>query len=113
MKKLLLVLLMLIVVLPLAACDSGVGDVPEETEEVVVEETEEVVVEETEELEPILIGSIQDLSGPASEPGKANAWGAEYAVQMKTAASMAACLKSSPWTAKMTWMRALTLIANL
>jgi len=82
MKKLLLVLLMLIVVLPLAACDSGVGDVPEETEEVVVEETEEVVVEETEELEPILIGSIQDLSGPASEPGKANAWGAEYAVQV-------------------------------
>jgi len=90
MKKLLLVLLMLIVVLPLAACDSGVSDVPEETEEVVVEETEEVVgeeteevvVEETEELEPILIGNIQDLTGPASAAGRPQTWGVEYAVQV-------------------------------
>jgi branched-chain amino acid transport system substrate-binding protein len=89
MKKFLLVLLVLIVVFPLAACEAGVGEVPEETEEVVEEPTEEIVVEETEEvaeeteeLEPIVIGSIQDLSGPASEPGQANAWGAEYAVQV-------------------------------
>lgn len=32
--------------------------------------------------EPIVIGSIQDLTGPASEAGTANAWGAEYAVKM-------------------------------
>lgn len=34
-----------------------------------------------EEKGPIKIGSIQDLSGSASEAGKANAWGAEYAVR--------------------------------
>jgi len=32
--------------------------------------------------EPIIIGSIQDLTGTASEAGKANAWGAEYAVKV-------------------------------
>lgn len=32
--------------------------------------------------EDIVIGCIQDLSGPASEPGNANAWGAEYAVKL-------------------------------
>jgi len=87
MKRFSFVLLVLIVALSLAACEAEVTEGPEETEEI-VEETEEVVeeteevVEETEELEPIVIGSIQDLSGPASEPGKANAWGAEYAVQV-------------------------------
>jgi len=89
MKKLLLILLVLIVALPLAACEADITDVPEETEGIVEEVTEEEVVEETEEvtkepesLEPIVIGNIQDLSGTASEPGQANAWGAEYAVQV-------------------------------
>lgn len=31
---------------------------------------------------PIKIGSLQDLSGSASEAGRANAWGAEYAVRL-------------------------------
>jgi branched-chain amino acid transport system substrate-binding protein len=93
MKKLLYVLLVLALMLPLAACGPAESvETPEEVsapaeEEVVVEE-EEVVVEEEEVVveeepkEPILIGSIQDLSGPAAEPGQANAWGAEYAIQV-------------------------------
>jgi branched-chain amino acid transport system substrate-binding protein len=32
--------------------------------------------------EPIVIGSIQDLTGTAADAGMANAWGAEYAVKM-------------------------------
>lgn len=50
--------------------------VPEPTEA----KTEEPVAETPKE--PIVIGSIQDLSGTASEAGKANAWGAEYAVKV-------------------------------
>ncbi len=34
------------------------------------------------DLEPIRVGSIQDLSGGASEAGRANAWGAEYAIRL-------------------------------
>lgn len=77
-KKLLLVLLVFVLMIPLAACEPG--EVAEPTEEVVEEPTEEEVVEEPKE--PIVIGNIQDLSGPASEPGQANAWGAEYAIQV-------------------------------
>ncbi len=91
MKKLLYVLLVLALMLPLAACGPGEStETPEEVsepteEEVVVEEEEAVEEEEVveeEPKEPIVIGSIQDLSGPAAEPGQANAWGAEYAVQV-------------------------------
>jgi len=94
MKKFLLVLLAIVLMLPLAACNGSVSEEVGEVAEQVAEEVEEVVeqvveeVEETEEVveeapkEPILVGNIQDLSGPASEPGKANAWGAEYAVQV-------------------------------
>lgn len=93
MKKLLLVLLVFVFLLPMAAC--GPAESTEAPEEVAEEPAEEVVVEEEEVVEevvetevveepkePIVIGSIQDLSGPASIPGKANAWGAEYAVQV-------------------------------
>jgi len=87
MKKFLLICLLVVFVLPLAAC-GGNEEVSETTgDETVVEEVEEEEVEdqETEEeevsAEPILIGSIQDLSGPAAEAGTANAWGVEYAVQ--------------------------------
>lgn len=87
MKKFLLVLLMFVFVVPLAACgakatEAVVDDAVVETEVAVVEDevTEEVVVEEPKE--PIVIGSIQDLSGGAAEAGQANAWGAEYAVQV-------------------------------
>ena len=90
MKKLLMVLLVVILVLPLAACnsDTNSGDVGGNTgDEVSVEETDVVEESETEvvdeePLEPILIGSIQDLTGPVAESGNANAWGAEYAVQV-------------------------------
>ncbi|MFW5713081.1 MAG: ABC transporter substrate-binding protein [Brevefilum sp.] len=83
-KKLLLVLLVLVLMLPLAACGpEEATEAPEEATEApeeVEEPTEEEVVEEPKD--PIVIGSIQDLSGPAAEPGQANAWGAEYAVQV-------------------------------
>jgi branched-chain amino acid transport system substrate-binding protein len=63
---------------------------PVETKPVVVAPTVEAkptevpTVAPTAEMpkEPILIGDIQDLTGPASESGQANAWGAEYAVKM-------------------------------
>ena len=90
MRKVLLVLLVIVFMLPLAACqgtvNDNVGEVPEveEVAEEAAEEVEEVAEEVVEEvnLEPIVVGNIQDLSGGASEPGKANAWGAEYAVQV-------------------------------
>ncbi len=69
MKKILALLLALVMVFALAACaptpgpDDGGDNPPVNTD-------------------PIKIGCIQDLSGTASEPGQANAWGAEYAIKL-------------------------------
>ena len=72
MKKLLLIFLALLMVFPMAACQGESGDVIEETEAVAGETPKEKIV----------IGNIQDLSGPAANSGKPNAWGVEYAVQV-------------------------------
>lgn len=60
MKKLIAILVALVLALTLVACDGGSGGSDEK----------------------IVIGSIQDLSGGAAEAGQANAWGAEYAVEV-------------------------------
>ena len=62
MKKVLAILLAIAMVFAMVACSSGNGG-------------------SDEDLEPIKIGSIQDLSGTASAAGQANAWGVERAVQ--------------------------------
>ena len=77
MKKILLTGLLLVgIVIPLVACAGEATEAPTESAEATA------VEEATVALEPIKIGSIQDLTGGASVSGKANAWGAEYAVQV-------------------------------
>ena len=60
MKKYILIAAILVMALSLAGCKEKVAE-PQEK---------------------IIIGNIQDLSGGASESGKANAWGVEYAVKV-------------------------------
>ena len=77
MKKILLTGLLLVgIVIPLVACAGEATEAPTESAEATA------VEEATVALEPIKIGNIQDLTGGASESGKPNAWGAEYAVKV-------------------------------
>lgn len=72
MKKLVtLIALMMIVAMATVACSPSSGPANDPADE-----------GGAKELEPIKLGNIQDLSGTASEPGTANAWGAEYAVRV-------------------------------
>jgi branched-chain amino acid transport system substrate-binding protein len=67
-KKRLIVLIGLITLFSLVACQGEVAEVEEPEEEA--------------SQEKIYIGNIQDLSGPAANSGKPNAWGVEYAVKV-------------------------------
>lgn len=95
-KRVLITLIVLALALGLVACGNttsqttaGTTTAPQQTPaESESEQNEETEKEPAEQSEPavenkekIVIGSIQDLTGTASELGKANAWSVEYAVR--------------------------------
>ena len=89
MKKLLtLIAFVLMLAMAATACSKGTetDKTPDASKETVApaddkEEAEDITPSDSSEGTPIKIGSLQDLSGSASEAGRANAWGAEYAVK--------------------------------
>jgi branched-chain amino acid transport system substrate-binding protein len=87
MKKLVTMLaLMMLLTMTAAACSSSDDTGKDSASNPVTTDTatdmEDAADSETSsELAPLKIGNLQDLSGSASEAGRANAWGVEYAVR--------------------------------
>ncbi len=87
MKKLVaMITLMLMIIMTVTACssskdsgkDSNVTAAPDNKS---ADNDDQTATQAPGELGPIKVGTIQDLSGGASEAGRANAWGVEYAVR--------------------------------
>jgi branched-chain amino acid transport system substrate-binding protein len=86
MKKLItMIALMLVLVMTVTACSSGKDNEKEaDTSKTPADTTaddSDADASNDSSADPIKIGNIQDLSGGASEAGRANAWGVEYAVR--------------------------------
>jgi len=88
-KQVKLIAMILVVMMVVSACASNKDTTkdPEPTTAPGVDTVEPTAgAEAPADLAPIKLGNIQDLSGGASEAGKANAWGVEYAVKQANAA---------------------------
>lgn len=87
MKKLVTILaLMMMLIMTAAACSSSEDTGKDSasspaTTDTAADKEDTATSETSSELAPLKVGNLQDLSGSASEAGRANAWGVEYAVR--------------------------------